>query len=93
MKENDAKRERANAKITLERKLLNEKVKQIKSMTDEIVTLGETSSELHTLVSKNIGYKSFMTSVIDAGNGYGKLTNYHIPRYFRINDNFCFQMK
>ena len=72
VKENDAKRERANAKITLEKKLFSEKVKQIKTMTEEIVTLGDTSVELHSLLSKNIVYKAFLTNVIEGGYGYGE---------------------
>jgi ribosomal protein S20 len=75
IQENDAKRLRAEAKSKLEKRLHDEKVKEIITLLEKIQRLEEEVKVLNEELSKKSCYKQYLEKIVEEGeNGYGKAT-------------------
>jgi ribosomal protein S20 len=75
IQENDAKRLRAEAKAKLEKRLHDEKVKEIITLLEKIQRLEEEVKVLNEELSKKSCYKQYLEKIVEEGeNGYGKAT-------------------
>jgi TPP-dependent indolepyruvate ferredoxin oxidoreductase alpha subunit len=72
IQENDAKRQRAEAKAKQERKLYEDKLKEIAALTDKIKSLEAEQSQLTNLLITNGCYKVYLERIVEEGEfGYG----------------------
>lgn len=73
IQENDAKRLRAEAKAKLERKLHDEKVKEIAMLVEKIQRLEDDVKTLNEELNKKSCFKAYLERIVEDGEyGYGK---------------------
>lgn len=76
IQENDAKRQRAEAKAKQERKLYEDKLKEIAALTEKIRSLEVEQKELGQLLVTNGCYKVYLERIVEEGEyGYGECCN------------------
>lgn len=69
IQENDAKRQRAEAKAKVERKAFEDKAKEISILAAKIVKLEVEQKELHHQLVTKSRYKSYLESIVEEGAG------------------------
>jgi len=75
IQENDAKRQRAESKAKAERKMFEEKLKEIGTLTERIKNLEEEQKELTDLLVKNGRYKVYLERIVEEGEfGYEEIS-------------------
>ena len=74
IQENDAKRQRAESKAKQERKIYEDKLREIHALTDKIKNLELEQKQLTSLLVKNGCYKVYLERIVEEGElGYGEL--------------------
>ena len=86
IQENDAKRQRAEAKAKQERKLYEEKCKEMQILMDKIVELERSQKELENQLVLKGCYRVYLEQVVEAGDqGYEEVTDV-LNRYKTLRD-------
>lgn len=76
IQENDAKRVRAEAKIKHERKLYEEKCKELSSLNESIVELDINQTDLLSALAKKQCYKAYLERIVEENDqGYEEMSD------------------
>eukprot|EP01036_Dinobryon_divergens_P033709 gene33709-43566_t len=86
IQENDAKRQRAEAKAKQEKQLYNDKLKELEILNEKIRKLeAEQNSLINELVRKN-GYKTYLERIVEEGEyGYEEISEI-LNRHNTLNE-------
>lgn len=88
IQENDAKRIRAESKIKLEKRLYEEKCKEISLLTDKINELDLQQHELLDEVTKRSGYKAYLERILEeTDEGFEEIIDILARHSTLINSN------
>jgi len=84
IQENDAKRQRAEAKAKLERKLFDEKARELNNLVQKIAKLEQEVKQLNDELGKKSCYKLYLERIVEEGEyGYEEISEI-LNRHFTL---------
>jgi chromosome segregation ATPase len=86
IQENDAKRIRAELKAKQERKLYEEKVREIAALNEEIKKLEQDQQQLDSELKRKNDYRQFLENIVENGDyGYEEIKDV-LTRYYTLKE-------